>query len=175
MKDLKLEITAKNALNKFCKEMLAKVLPQLPVYVGKKVFLADGGKAKNFIVDLQGEPDPIAGMFVKTHRCYLTSEYGKMVLKISICLNGGSYEAKPFSTAFTKYIDRDIQLGECKDGQILGTLDTLDNIVKCYGFNQILDFDAELVKIKEYKALLRKAEEAKEKIKVSSDYYKYID
>ena len=39
----------------------------------------------------------------------------------------------------------------------------------------MVDFDDELVKIKEYKALLKKAEAAKDKIKVAGEHYKYID
>jgi len=175
MKALKLEITAKNALNKFCKDALAKVLPQLTPFVGKKVFLADGSKAKNFIIDTAVEPEKIEGMNVEPTHCYLTAEYDRIELRVKLCLNGGSYEAKPVSTAFTKYIDCNIKVGTCKDGQILESVVNIFNIIKSHGFDEVVDFDDELVKIKEYKALLKKAEAAKDKIKVAGEYYKYID
>lgn len=174
MDELKREITISNAYNKFAKTVLAMILPQLPQFIGKKIFLADGSRAKLFTANFYGREDlKIEGMHVSVQNCYLHEKYKKLQLSLRISCNGGSYEVKP-TTGWTKYVGVDFELGTCNDGQTLDSVDTLENIVKMYGLDNVIDFNEEMQKIKTYKELEKQAEEAKRKIKVGAEYYKYL-
>jgi len=174
MDELKREITISNAYNKFAMQVLAMVLPQLPQFIGKKIFTADGSRAKIFNINLNDvKIEPIAGMFVQVQNCFLTEKYKKLQLCLKISCNGGSYDVRP-ATGWTKYTGKDIEIGVCNNGQVLDLVDTLENIVKMYGFDTVLNYDEEIEKIKTFRALEKQANEAKSKIKVGAEYYKYL-
>lgn len=174
MKELTLEIQAQNALKAFAKTILSAVLPQLTQFIGKKIFLGDGSKSKIFNIDINKfAPAPIKGMHVQAHATYLTNDYGKLQLKVGICLNGGSYDVTP-KTAFCKYLDRQIELGILKDGQNLDSIIELDKIVKAYELDEVLDLSDELEKIATYRKLQTQADKSKELIKVDASFYKYL-
>ncbi len=174
MKSLELEIQAENSLKAYAKVLLAAILPQLAPFIGKKVFTSTGDKTKAFQsafllhIDMQKiQPAPIEGIQVHSHATYLDFSYGKLILKIGVCLN--------VKSGFTKYASSTIDLGGMKDGQTLENLETLERIVGYHGLDNIINLEEELVKIKEYKALIGKADEIKRTIKVDASSYKYID
>lgn len=174
MEDLKREITIGNAYNIFAKKAIAIVLPQLAQFIGKKVFTADGSKAKIFNIDLSKITiDPIEGMHTMVQNCYLTTKYNKLCLVLKISCNGGSYDVRP-QTAWTKYVGTDIEIGQSKDGQIIDSIDTIENIVKLHNLDNIINLEEEIEKINTYKSLEKQAEEAKRKIKVGAEFYKYL-
>lgn len=174
MENLKREILAQQKLKNFAKKALAEILPQMAQFIGKKIFTTDGSKAKIFKLD----PDKIAieqtqGMHTMVQNCYIFARYGKLQLRICICMNGGSYDVKP-STNWTKYIDRDIEIGISEDGQIVDSLDTLENIIELHGLDKVINEEAEIMKIKQYKDLLKQAEDVKRTIVINKEFYQYL-
>lgn len=181
MKTLKLEITAQNALNELAKKVLAQALPQLQKIVGKKIFTSTDKKTKFFeefdkeFLNLHKiEPNKIQDMFVSNQLSYLKTAYGKIELKLSICLSGGSHDVRP-RTAFAKYLDRTIVIGTSADGQTIDSIGEMDAIIKDYDLNKVINLDVELEKIKEYKAAVEKAEKIKATIQIDKEYYRFID
>jgi acyl carrier protein len=174
MEDLKREITIGNAFNIFAKKAIAIVLPQLAQFVGKKVFTANGDKAKIFNIDLSKITiDAIEGMHTMVQNCYITTKHGKLCLVLKICCNGGSYDVKP-ATGWTRYVGVDVEIGLSKDGQIIDSIDTIENIVKLHNLDNFINLEEEIEKINTYKTLEKQAEEAKRKIKVGAEFYKYL-
>jgi hypothetical protein len=174
MENLKREITIGNAFNILAKKAIAIILPQLAQFVGKKVFTADGSKAKIFNIDLSKITiDAIEGMHTMVQNCYLTTKHNKLYLVLKISCNGGSYDVKP-NTAWTKYVGVDIELGQSKDGQIIDSINTIDEVIELHNFNNIINLEEEIEKINVYKELEKQAAEAKRKIKVSAEFYKYL-
>lgn len=169
MKELKLEILATNAIKEYAKIAIAHLLPQLNPFINKKVFLSDGSKAKGFNPTF-ATIKTFEGMHV-TAQSYLKSHYGRLELRIKLCFNGGSHEER---TAFCKYVDMDYTIGESKDGQKIDSLYNLNAIIDNNKLNEVIDLNAELQKIAEYKELEEKANEAKRKIKVDANFYKYL-
>ncbi len=174
MENLKREILAQQKIKNFAKKALAEILPQMAQFIGKKIFLGDGSKAKIFNLNFSNiaiEQTP--NMHTMVQNCYLKADYGKLVLRVKICLNGGNYDVRP-STAWTKYIDRDIEIGISKDGQIIDSLDTIEHIIELHGLNRVINEEAEIMKIKQYKALLKQAEDVKRTIVINSEFYEYL-
>jgi len=172
-KDLKIEIHTSNELNRCIKLELAHILPLLVKFIGKKIFTLKG-RAKTFEIDFSKSlPIAFEGGFVSIHRCYFTNKYNKLVLTYGLCFNGGSYDVKP-STAYTRYVDRDVEVGTLENNEKLINLFDVEGIVNSYGFNRVMNVDEELQAIEEYAKLKALTEQAKSKIKVSSDIYKYV-
>lgn len=174
MNAIELNIKGKNVLRGYCKALVAHILPQLTQHVGKKIFTLSG-KAAKFVIDLDSIPSPVTdtqGEFIKVTYCYLNSKWGQLVVNVSICINGGSYENR---TAYCEYFNREIGLGNLDNsGQILESVGILENIIKDYGFDEVTDFNAEIEKIKKYKALQAEADKVKNTIKISGELYKYL-
>lgn len=172
-KDLKIEIHTSNEFNRVIKLELAHILPLLVQFIGKKIFTLKG-RAKIFEIAFnKPQVIPFEGGFAQIHRCYLTNSYNDLKLCFSICFNGGSYDTRP-STAYTRYVDREVAVGKLENNEKLIELFDLDNIIKDYRFDRVLNVDEELKAIEEYAKYKKLAEEAKNKIKVSSDIYKYV-
>ena len=172
--NLKREIEASNILNSFTKKAIEKIMPQLISFINKKIFLADGSKAKNFVIDVS---DLIVKKIEDASKsviqyCYLDKRNCMLNLEISLCHNGGSYEIKK-SNSWTKYTKQSFELGLC-DGQILQSVKTIEEITKLYNLNEILDFENELSKIRQYKYLAEQAEKIRSTINVDAEFYKYI-
>ncbi len=177
-KDLKIEIHTNNEFNRVVKIELAHILPLLVKFVGKKIFTLKG-RAKTFEVEFAHINNKVAipVEFEKGHamvyRCFFTNQYNKLTLRYCLCFNGGSYDTKP-TTAYTKYVERDIELGILDNNEKLSALFDFDEIVSSYGFNRVLNVDEETKAIEDYAKYKVLAEQAKSKIKVSSDIYKYV-
>ena len=174
MENLKRQIILDNAYNVFAKKAIAIILPQLTQFVGKKIFTANGDKAKIFSIDKSAVLiDKIEGMTLLVQNCYLTAKNGKLKLILKIAANGGNHDVRP-STAWCKYVGIDFDLGLSNDGQILDSLNTLEDIINLHNLNSIINFDEEIEKIKVFRALEKQAETARRNIKVDAELYKYL-
>ncbi len=172
-KELKLEIYTSNEFNRCIKLELAHTLPLLVKFIDKKIFTLKG-RAKTFEIEFSKSlPIGFEGGFVSISRCYLTNKYNKLVLTYCLCFNGGSYDVKP-STAYTRYVERDVEIGTLENNEKLTSLFEFDDLVNLYRFNRLLNVETEIKAIEEYAKLKALTEEAKSKIKVSSDIYKYV-
>jgi hypothetical protein len=169
--DFQYEIDAQNTLKNFAKQAIAIFLPKLAEFVGKKIFTASGEKTKAFVMDyeiirsLVPQPQQLGDLKPQIQNCYLDTKYGCLNLEISLCLygNGGS-----------KYTKRTVELGKSKDGQIIDSLNTYEDIVKMYGFDDLINAEEELQKIRKFKELEKQAQEAQSRIKVDVAFYKYL-
>ncbi len=172
-KDLKIEIYTSNEFNRCIKLELAHTLPLLVKFIDKKIFTLKG-RAKSFEIEF-GNSSPIGfeGGFVTIARCYLSNKYNKLVLTYCLCFNGGSYDVRP-STAYTRYVERNVEIGTLENNEKLTSLFDFDELVNLYRFNRVLNLEDEIKAIEEYAKLKALTEEAKSKIKVSSDLYKYV-
>src|SRR5687768_7089394 len=108
--ELELEIHTSNELKKVIIALIQLVLPMLKPFIGKKIFVADGGKSKLFNIVI---PTIVLRAFnggnVTMQTCYFRSDYNKLVLRISLCFSGGRYEDNSY---YCKYVDRNVDLGD---------------------------------------------------------------
>ncbi len=170
---LSLEIHTQNEIKRLIKIELDYLLPQLKKYIGKKIFISTG-KSKLFNVEFtSAKPIGFKGGFAQVAGCRLDNSYNKLVLVFKICLNGGSYDVSP-STAYTKYSETWVELGVLNKNETLEIVFTTDEIIETHNLDQQLDLDTELYNINEYKILLEKADQAKRKINVAYEFYKYL-
>lgn len=169
--DFQYEIDAQNTLKAFAKQVIAIFLPKLAEFAGKKIFTASGDKTKAFAMDYEivrsliPQPQQLGELKVQVQNCYLDTKYGNLSVEISLCFfgNGGS-----------KYAKRSVTLGKSKDGQIIDSLDSYEDIVKSYGFDDMIDAKQEREKVRKFKELEKQAEEAQRQIKIDSAFYKYL-
>lgn len=172
-KDLALEVHTTNEFNRVIILELAHILPLLVKFIGKKIFTLKG-RAKIFeVAFLNPKPIPFEGGFVSIQRCFFTNEYNELKLRFCLCFNGGSYDVRP-STAYTKYVEREVNVGKLENNEKLTSLYELKDIISSYGFDKVLNVEEEIKAIEEYAKLKELAEQAKSRIKVSSDMYRYI-
>lgn len=171
--DFEREIITKNAFKKYAKKAIAEYLPKLEQFIGKKIFLADGSKAKIFNVKCETPVEKIEGMFVSVQIISIKTAYRQIELTIRLCFNGGSYDVNP-ATGWTKYVDTQFTIGKSEDGQILDSIESIEDIVKLYNLEDIIDFQEEMEKVKKYKDLQKQADNAKSAIKIDANYYKYL-
>lgn len=168
--DLRIEIDAQNILKKFAKIALATILPSLQEFVGKKIFTATGDKTKAFSPTaeiyraLVPNPEPVGELKAQIQCLYLDARYGALNLEVKLSFYGIS----------TKYLDVSLEIGKSKDGQVIDSLKTLEEIIAVHKLEELMDADEEIKKIKTYKELQAQADAAKQKIKVGSEFYKYL-
>lgn len=171
--DFEREIITQNAFKQYAKKAIAEYLPKLEQFVGKKILLADGSKAKIFNISGETPVEKIEGMFVSLQLFSIKSAYGQIELTISLCFSGGSYNVKP-ATAWTKYINKQFTIGKSQDGQILVSVENFEDIVKNYQLDDLMNFEQEIEKVRKYKNLQQQADDAKREIKIDSNFYKYL-
>lgn len=170
-KELILDTYGKQQLNLLTLNEVKHILPQLLAFVGKKIFTLKG-KAKTFNISFTGlQPQPVVkGDTATLHLCYLTEGYNNLILKMKICLNGGSYEKR---TYYCQYFEQEINLGEVKNS-VLVSVKNLEDIIKTYELDEIVSIDEEIEKIKKYKELSDQLNEVKRSIKIPENIYKYM-
>lgn len=173
LKSLQLEIHAKNELNRLAILIIKNLLPQLPQYLGKKITIADGF-SKKFIVELF-EPfvNNFEGGCAQIVGNRLDYQYDRLEIIIKLCFNGGSYEARP-STAYTKYIEKTFTIGDLENNEVLNSIFTLDKIIDTHKLTNVFDVETELAAINKYKELTQQLNDARRKIQVDAEYYKYL-
>jgi hypothetical protein len=133
MKTLSQTIIGSNELKKRVKTELESLLPYLEKFMGKKIFLKDGSRAKGFDPSYIGyEYDKKQG--IGQHRCHLhTSRYGgnDVVLDYSISLSVGQHTVE--------YFDLGIYLGKVDNDGKLIEVKTLDSLVNGWELDVVLD------------------------------------
>lgn len=169
-KDLRIEVDAQNMLKKFAKIALAVILPSLDQFIGKKIFTVSGDKTKTYAPTadiyraLVPQPEAVGELKANIQNCYLDASYGRLELKLRLSFYGIS----------NKYLEKSLTLGEIKDGQTIDSLRTMEEIIKNNNLDELMNADEELQKVRTYKKLQEQADEAKSKIKVGYEFYKYL-
>lgn len=172
-KDLKIEIHTTNEIKRVLKLELAHILPLLQAFIGKKIFTLKG-RAKAFeIAFLGSKPVAFEGGFAQIARCYFDNSHNTLYLRFCLCFNGGSYDAKP-STAYTRYVDFDVAIGTLENNEKLVSIESLENLISSYKLDTVMNVEEEIKAIETYAALKAQMEEAKRKISVSPEIYKYV-
>ena len=152
-----LDIYGNNELNRITYEILADIVPTLEKYKGMKLYTADGNlTAKTPIKIKTPENGQIDGHYRSTS-AYVNKSGSSLWLNVTICLNGGDYEAKPYSTAYTQYFKKEIYLGKL-DGQILNEIKSLEYTTDIYSLLKILEIKEINEKIEEFNDLINQAE-----------------
>ena len=174
LKTLKLEIHSKNESNRIILLIIANLLPQLVPFLDKKITTLNGF-SKKFVMDFL---KPKINLFENEGfgsivMCRLDVKYNCLYLNLKLCFNGGSYEIQPV-TAFTKYIEQSILLGNIINNEVLKDLTNFDELVRVYGIENNIQIEQELANIKIYKMLAEQLAEAKKAINVDAEYYKYL-
>jgi hypothetical protein len=158
-----LDIYGNNELNRITYEILADIVPTLEKYKGMKLYTADGNlTAKTPLKITTPENGQIDGHF-RSISAYINKSGSSLWLKISLCLNGGSYEAKPYSTAYTQYFKKEIYLGRL-DGQNLNEVKSLEFTADIYNLLKVLDINEVNEKIDQFNDLINQAEHKQNEI-----------
>lgn len=158
-----LDIYGNNELNRITYDILADIVPTLEKYKGMKIYTADGNlTAKTPIKIKTPENGKINGHYRSTS-AYVNKSGSSLWLNVTICLNGGDYEAKPYSTAYTQYFKKEIYLGKL-DGQILNEIKSLEFTTDIYSLLKILDINEINEKIEEFNDLINQAEHKQNEI-----------
>lgn len=158
-----LDIYGNNELNRITYDILADIVPTLEKYKGMKIYTADGNlTAKTPIKIKTPENGKINGHYRSTS-AYVNKSGSSLWLNVTICLNGGDYEAKPYSTAYTQYFKKEIYLGKL-DGQILNEIKSLEYTTDIYSLLKILEIKEINEKIEEFNDLINQAEHKQNEI-----------
>jgi hypothetical protein len=162
MKKYSIDVHSKNEMKKIAIAEIKNILPQLTQYLGKRID-TQTGLSKKFVVNLsKNVPEAIENGFAMVQFCYLSVNYGKLMLKISLCFNGGKYED---GTYYCHYYKRDFELGNVNNFLLTSIFD-LDNIVNDYQLNDIINLEEEEQKITKYKQLEEELRQLKYSIKI---------
>lgn len=158
-----LDIYANNELNRITYEILADIVPTLEKYKEMKLYTADGNlTAKTPIKIKTPENGQIDGHYRSTS-AYINKSGSSLWLNISVCYNGGDYQAEPYSTAYTQYFKKEIYLGRL-EGQILKEVKSLEYTADIYNLLKILDINEINEKIEEFNDLINQAEHKQNEI-----------
>lgn len=151
--DVDLQVHALNEVNRVLSAEVYNLFPQLEKYIGKKLFTADGSLTKKTpITLLKTVPNALPGGYAMLNYIHISGTDTGLWLKVSVCLNGGSYDIKP-NTAYCNYTDRDICIGNMENGIFMGTdQNTLDS----YKIGVV--YDAEDIRLKIATYRLKKAQ-----------------
>jgi hypothetical protein len=144
--DLEKEIAGNSLLNVTIISELKHLLPQLLVYLNKVILINSGFSKKFSVIHLKDEP---------TKRCYLTESYGTLYLNIDIHIKETEYESGGYGVSYFK---KQIQIGKIQNN-VLISIESLENIIYCYGIDVVYDIDkirTELAEIKRLKEELAK-------------------
>lgn len=166
LKSLSNAIHMRNEFNRVAAPIVEFVKEQSKPFIGKKIGTLKGLAAKYaeavHIDRDKHKVNPLPGTkWAKMHLTYTSVSYGDVQIKISICFSDGS-------TGCT-YRDRTFYFGKIDDDQKLISINE-----DCKPDSRVLEYDTELAKIKTFRELEKKAEDAKDEILIDREAYQYI-
>ena len=162
---LNIHVQGLNLLNTYTTEFVPKVLEALTGLIGAKIFLANGDKSKKLVAIALPTRTKGLDIFTDTfvdYSFYLTESYGSLQMRISLCINGGSYDVKP-TTAFTQYFDKTVHLGDIKDG-VLQSLVSVEDAAKNSGLDTRFDEASILASAETYNIAAEELDKLKNKV-----------
>lgn len=173
MQKLNQYIHCHNELNRIAKIEIENVLKQLPKYVGKKIFLRNGGKATAFSIEfMRTEPAPLKVNGVghaSIQNMYLEESYNK--LRLVIDLSFSWKETPTAQCSISHYHGWKYELGNMStsDGTLIELFD-LEKVIQDHGLNNVLNEQEEQARINKYDEVLAKLEAIRATIKAPSEY-----
>jgi hypothetical protein len=153
-----LDIYGQNELNRISSEILTNLIPQFKKYINKKMYTADGKRTANTPLNIETPTDGHIDGHYRNTSAYFSRSSSALWLKVKICYNGGDHYAKPHSTAYTQYFEREIYLGKL-NGQNLEEIQEADQIIKTYNLGEIYDLEEINAQIEEFNDLLNQAQQ----------------
>jgi len=129
---LEKKIHGVNEVNRLAKIMLDSIIPQLQMFVGQKIYLANGDTAKKFIIQYpEVEVKKFEGKeYALLHNTYLHKSYKSVYFKLSCSFKNTD------TTCF--YEDINIWVGDLDDsGQVLTNVRTEDFPFKNYNVEDV--------------------------------------
>lgn len=164
MQNFFFQIHGNNEAKRIAFEQAAIVIPQLQDFVGKKIFLANGGKAKSFTVkpDQDIKVKPFQSFKGRLHWCRVDELHGDLYLLVKIYIHDSEHGVR--------YFEYNISVGNIENGvlQKVHTEHLRDGFTPVNG-------DDELVKIKAYLQAQRIADKLKDQIRVREETYTYLN
>lgn len=150
-----LDIYGQNQLNQIYLDILPEVLENLNKFKGKKMYKADGSRTEATKFEIKTpEKGKIDGHF-RSVQANIQKSVSALWLKLKICYNGGDYNARPISTAYTQYFEKEIYIGKL-NGQNLEEVSTLETLERDYKLGTIYNLEQENARIEEFNALYKK-------------------
>lgn len=166
MKNLNLQIHGMNEINRVATEIAKEILPRLTGFIGKKIITNKGLSSKlKEVKPLDIRPTPLMDGFGSLNYNVLDYYGETLVLKTTICLNGGKYKD---NTYYCEYFNKTIRIGYFYDESY-----KLKSLVEFIPEPEIINLEVELKKIEMYKIHLELANKIKQEIKLPSHVYKY--
>ena len=147
---IELNVFAENEINKLSIDNLKKVLPQLEKYKGKKIYLANGSKAKIFDVEVLEYSDKENQISLRTFiSFYEMVGYTQLNIKQDLkvpnkTLNGGGYSVR--------YFKKDLTIGKVVNG-VLESIVDLEQIITDYRLSTSYNYTEVKELIKKQEAL----------------------
>lgn len=163
---LKDAIFIHNEYKKIATPILEHIKKVCTNFIGKKIDTQKGLSAKfadAIKIDRESiKVNPLPGTkWANLHFLHVRNSYNDLSVEISLCFSDGS-------TGCT-YEKHSYYFGKTENGVLL----SVNN--DCEVYQVTLDFDTELAKIKKFRELEKMAEDARDKILVSRDVYKYFN
>jgi hypothetical protein len=147
MNNLQRAIYGTNLINKLSIDNLNLVLPQLETYLNKKICLASGSNAKNFVIELLSYNDNEKGQNLRT---FIKFERNNIILFQDVTVKNKTYEGGGYGV---DYYENNIIIGSLKDG-VLTTIEPLEQIIQSYSLSTVFCPQ----KVKETKDKIKKLE-----------------
>lgn len=158
-----LDVYGQNELNRIFNEILPDTLEQLKKHEGKKFYKTDGSRTEATKFEIKTPQDGKIDGHHRITSAWLTRSASYLWLKLKISYNGGDYNARPYSTAYTQYFEKEIYLGKL-DGQILKEVSNLETIQKDYELNRFFNIEEINQKISELNDLINQAQHKQNEI-----------
>ena len=169
MKNLKLRVHAKNQLNSILIEELKNIVPQLKKYEGQKIVNADGTICKKTPINyLKKKPLPFENGFAANHITYLDITRYSVLLKVSICLNGGKYEDK---TYYCIYSEETVFICDLLNNNAPTRILEVEEIIKNNNLSTDINEEIEASKIQKCKDLKNELDKIKHSILIKDEDY----
>jgi hypothetical protein len=169
-KATKIDIYGLNRINEISMNLVEQIIPQLKEYLNQKIITKSDRPLFLSKIKFNYDRQPVnekEGDHFNTTTAHIDLSYGSNIwLKVKTCLNGGEYDAKPYSTYYCQYFEKTIYIGEIKE-QILTQLKETEDIILDNDLSIKLDYEFINCIITEYNEMMNKAE----KIKNSLPYY----
>lgn len=142
-----------NLINKLTIENVNKIIPQLQQFLNKKIELANGSKAKNFVIELHTFEDKNKGQNL---RSYLHFERNLLYLKNDVTVKVKNYEGGGYGVDYYK---NEIKLATTDNNGVLISIENIEQIIFSYELTKV--FDAKKVKKTKEKINVLKSELSK--------------
>lgn len=126
-----------NLINKLTIENVNKIIPQLQQFLNKKVELANGSNAKNFVIELHKFSNDNG----QNLRSYLHFDYNGLNLKNDVTVKVKNYEGGGYGVDYYK---NEIKLATTDNNGVLISIENLEQIIFSYELSKV--FDAKEVK-----------------------------